>query len=157
MNESPWLQSAVDLEKLTGSTEQDYVFVAGINRMQQGVPDDELARVAAITDILGSNPQDFFGGSYRLTRNLQGVGINDRDYNFDTNNWGPNIRPAEAFGLRNTDDLVVWTTARGERGGRLYPLMQIVSVTETLPGDEVEMVIPTYALKQLVSARSDTN
>lgn len=157
MSKAPWLQQAIDLERVTGSTEQDFVFATGINTLQRGGTEGEMQIVAAVTDILCSNPQDEYGGCYRLTRDIKGIGLLASMFEFPTNNWGPNIRMDIDFGMSDKgldDDWVVWSTSESSgSNSRLYPVSTITAIVEVALAGERPETIPTYALKQMELAR----
>ena len=164
MSEAPWLQSAVDLERVTGTTQQDFVFVAGINAMQQAViegKEDGLEKVAAVTDILSSNIVDFFNpGARKITRDIRGLGISSDLFGYSARNWGPNIAKGRTFDMTTHQD--EWVVLKSRVGAgqqtapeRLYPILQITSVVETAQNGEPRLDIPTFVLKQHEAARTE--
>jgi hypothetical protein len=164
MSEAPWLQSAIDLERVTGTTQKDFVFVAGINAMQKAViegREDGLEEIAAVTDILSSNPVDFFNpGARKITRDIRGLGISSDLFGYSARNWGPNIAKGRTFDMTTHQDEWVVLKSRVEAGQqsapeRLYPILQITSVVETAQYGEPRLNIPTFVLKQYEAARTE--
>ncbi len=160
MTQMPWLQSVIDLERVTGGTHQDFWFVAGINELQGVSPDNyysqKAERTAAFLDASTCNPQGEFGPPYRLTRNIQLLrGVHSPIGQFNLQWYGPNIQHGRGFGLGEIqDEWVVWslggaTAGRGEFA--LFPVNQIASVTERLPGGNDGLIIPTNIGRQALA------